>query len=611
MSIAVLIQVYDEIRRLAIAGSAVASGDFRLKKLIPPLEQAGQKAPVFAKVAQATQAVVESTDKTAAVALLELTTLVNAILYTQGATGLAGDVRPIETKTLGTLEKQASARVLKPLLVALSTSGSGRLEVIRDAVERGTFLDLRLVKPSLQSIDDHYPEIGDLIAEKVLPLYGKAILPELRAKFDMKGKAGNQRRLSLMHALDPEGTRELVKQTLEDGSKELKVVAIECLGQSDDDLGYLLEQSKARAKDVRTAALGALMKLSVADAVATVKKAVTGADLELVADRLRVSANAELVQFVLDEADKQLAKLLKLKEKKEQGAAITRMQHLLHVLDGRSDAGSEAVLLKCFARMSDLEAIKSEPSGSDLNELVARLMAHSSKPACERLIAVHETLSGPMLSHAFLAARRALPTAQLFELFGASLTAKSVKKSKKGDVLSRLAAIRDGLTDEYGDYRFSEVGETHKLPELDPRWLDVAVAAGELEVARHLARPGHAELNQLLSQQYAVLSKKKGDYESRLILETMIRIQHPEATDSVIELLQRSAKETHFGYLGYWIGRLIPDLPQEAVPKFEALLPTLPEKMVDQLMDSVSELKNSRPGSGKVGIDARVEDVKP
>jgi len=49
MSIPVLIQVYDEMRRLAIAGSAVASGDFRLKRLVEPLTKAGEKAPVFAK----------------------------------------------------------------------------------------------------------------------------------------------------------------------------------------------------------------------------------------------------------------------------------------------------------------------------------------------------------------------------------------------------------------------------------------------------------------------------------------------------------------------------------------------------------------------------------
>src|SRR6187200_2253293 len=97
MSIPVLAQVYDETRRLAIAGSAVAPGDFRLKKLIPPLEKSGEKAPIFAKVAQAAKAVVDSNEKTASVALLELATLVSAILYTQGETGAAGDLEPIES----------------------------------------------------------------------------------------------------------------------------------------------------------------------------------------------------------------------------------------------------------------------------------------------------------------------------------------------------------------------------------------------------------------------------------------------------------------------------------------------------------------------------------
>src|SRR6478736_9495666 len=97
MSIAVLMQVYDEARRLAVAGSVTAGGDFRLKKLLPPLEQAGAKAPVFAKVAETVKGVVESKEKTSATALLELTSLVNAILYTQGNTGLAGTIDAIES----------------------------------------------------------------------------------------------------------------------------------------------------------------------------------------------------------------------------------------------------------------------------------------------------------------------------------------------------------------------------------------------------------------------------------------------------------------------------------------------------------------------------------
>ena len=109
MSMQTLTQVYDEMRRLAIAGSAVAPGDFRLKKLVASLEQAGAKAPVFAKVAETAKGVVESHEKTAAARLLDLATLVNAILYTQGETGMPGALTPIETTDLGACAAQTSA----------------------------------------------------------------------------------------------------------------------------------------------------------------------------------------------------------------------------------------------------------------------------------------------------------------------------------------------------------------------------------------------------------------------------------------------------------------------------------------------------------------------
>ena len=85
------------------------------------------------------------------------------------------------------------------------------------------------------------------------------------------------------------------------------------------------------------------------------------------------------------------------------------------------------------------------------------------------------------------------------------------------------------------------------------------------------------------------------------ILNTMIRVGHPEATNATIELITKFAKSkssyTYYGY--YWIGHLIPRLPKaEALPKLEALLPTLPEKMIDQLLGYVTELKHSTPTDG-------------
>src|SRR3954463_16088036 len=109
MSIAILNQVYDEARRLAVAGSVVARGDFRLKKLLPPLEQAGAKAPVFAKVAECARAVIDGPEDQSAANLLELTSLVTAVLYTQGETGVAGALEPIESNDLGGESVQTSA----------------------------------------------------------------------------------------------------------------------------------------------------------------------------------------------------------------------------------------------------------------------------------------------------------------------------------------------------------------------------------------------------------------------------------------------------------------------------------------------------------------------
>lgn len=594
MSIAILGQVYDEVRRLAIAGGAVASGDFRLKKLVPTLEQAGAKAPVFARVGQAAQAVVESDEKTASAALLELATLVNAILYTQGETGIAGEWKPLATTDLGAASTQASARLLKPLLEALKSTGSGRLEIVRDAIERGAFKDLRLVKPALSALDDPYPELADVIAEKVLPMYGRAIVPELRTRLDIKGRGGgNLHRLRLLHKLDPEGSRELVRQALDEGSKEMRVVAIECLGTTGSDLAYLLEQAKAKAREVRAAALRALSGAgtSAAEVIGALKKAIDSEDLALIVDRVRGSKVREIHEYALAQAERQLAETLATKDAKLQGPAITRLQQLVLSLEGRADAPAEAFLLRCFEAAPKLAAIKSTPSGQDFNELLAHVMARGTPTMRQKLIAAHRALTAGMLHPAYHAARATLTPVEFYDQFSPLLAAFSAKRGKKSADSERAEALASVLMGRIGMYFHrpwtadADAGGNNEEAaprELDPRWLDAAIDAQAVDLVCHLARPGHTKLNQYLQEQVG---------DGRDVLETMVRIGHPGAADAIIDQLKKQAKATHYGYYGYWYGRLIPDLPKSVLPKFEALLPTLPEKLVDQLMEPVMALK--------------------
>src|SRR5690606_35830332 len=150
----------------------------------------------------------------------------------------------------------------------------------REACERGLFNDLRLLKPAVAALDDAYTDVREFVAKNVLPLYGQAIVPELKGKLDIKGKGGHCWRLRLLHELDPEGSASLVKEALENGSKEMKVAAIECLGKWPQRLKALLQplslllgQVAAKSKEVRQAALGALAKSDEKDAVAALEAA--------------------------------------------------------------------------------------------------------------------------------------------------------------------------------------------------------------------------------------------------------------------------------------------------------------------------------------------------
>ena len=591
MSIPVLNQVYEEMRRLAIAGSMVAAGDFRLKKLLPPLEQAGAKAPVFAKVAQAVKAVVESPESASASALLELTTLVTAILYTQGEVGADGPLEPIETVDLGAPATQAGARVLKPLLEALSTTGSGRLELIRDAHERGAFRDLRLIKPALAALDDVYPEIADLIAEKVLPIYGKAILPELRAKFDVKGRGGHPRRLRLMHRLDPAAARDLVKQALDAGSKEVKIAALECLGDHPEDLSYLIEQAAAKAQDVRAAAYQALAKIDDPGAVAVLQKALAGKDLELAAPSLRNSRSAVLLAQIIAAVREELADLSKVKDKKEAGRRIGRAVVLLNCLSGRSEPAAGKFLLEVFERRGELAKIKGDgQSGPDLNSAVVRILAGGGAELQTALAEAHATLPDEDLGFAFHAARAALPADRVFAEFSPYLAEGDGKKKSKDPARARREAVREALGG--GRYRYwwpdrESVGET------DPRWLDVAVQLEDLELVHALIRPGHAGAEAFLQKTFEATVKKSKDLHDCLaVVAAMVRAAHPGAADAFVAVLEKFGKKND--YFVYWFGTLVSSLPKSALPRIEALIPELHERVADHLMGSLQQLRDRK-----------------
>jgi hypothetical protein len=613
MSIAVLNQVYDEARRLAVAGSVVARGDFRLKKLIPPLEQAGATAPVFARVAQCAKAVVEGPEEKSAENLLELTSLVSAVLYTQGETGAPGKLEQVESVDLGGEVTQISARLLKPLLEALTNTGSGRLEIVTEAHERGAFRDLRLVKSALNGLDDPNRDVAEYLAEKVLPMYGKAVLPEVRAKFDPKGGKGHPRRLKLMHQIDPSATRDLVKQSLEVGSKDVKITAISCLGAEKEDLAYLVEQSASKTGDVRQAAYNALAKIDDPAAVAVLAKAITGKDLMLAVHAISESKSDKLADLLVDEIRSGWDDLRKLKDKKKVGDAAERLTDLIHALPNREYPPADALALDLFARRAEMAKVKGSGyySGSDVIEAVLDRMADGPKPLKVALAHAHAELADAELGAAVRAAREALPPAEVYDLFAPYVLATvGIKPGKKDKAvraaLNKRDAILDGLDADYiHSYWYDEdeddgAGGDEKTPPLDPRWLDLGVKIENLGLVFSAGRPGHAASDAFLSRLLDAELSKKSSNSIDDIVQVMARVEHPGVTEAVTASYEKFVlKKKGYAYT-YWYDEVIPVLPKSAIPQLEAFCPKLKDDDKELWAEAIQKLRDKKePHPGK------------
>jgi hypothetical protein len=592
MSIAVLHEVYTETRRLSVAGSVVAPGDFRLKKLVEPLKKAGERAPIFAKVAEYVEGVVGSNEKNAAEKLLDLTSLVCSILFTQGTTGVEGKLEDIVSSSVKTTKKQVSARMLKPLIEALTTKGSGRLEVIRSAIDLGLFSDLRLVRPALGAIDDVYGEIADLIAEKVLPTYGQAIYAELKTSFDPKGKSGHSRRMKLMHAIAPEASREVITESLSTGSAEVKIAAIQCLGDSSEDLSYLIEQSKAKAKDLRGAAYHALCKLPNPEALEVLVKAIDGKDTELVARSIGNQKPATLVAKSLERLKQQIPQLGSIKDKIKQGDAVSKVLDLLSIVENDVNAEVEKFTKDCFESSETINKIKSTPGGADIIDRVVLILRGASEASTRYLIERRDVLPVDLFAGLFEEALEKLKPKELFKIFVPYVYPKGAKKNT--NEMRRHDAIIEELRSSQNRNWFWSTDASTKRP-IEIGWLDLAIENDDIFTVIDLAEPKHPKSAKYLNDKRA--DKRLRDHEGDLELTAaLIRIGQKDAADLVIDklksLIGKKGYTNHYG----WIN-LTSRLDIETVPRLEELFsdPKLPKQWGDMLLDAINTIRENNP----------------
>jgi hypothetical protein len=599
MSLALIEESAKEVRRLAIAGSPLAVGDFRLKKLIPPLEQAGAKVPVFAQVAKAINDVVNATEADSATRLLSLSTLLNAILYTQGQTSVTGDFQKLETFPSKCASTRTTARVLKPLIEALSASGAGRLEVIKSAVERNAFNDLRLIDPAIRALGDNFGEIADLVAEKILPAYGPGIIPRLRNGLDLNGKKHDARKLEVMHRLDPVGTLDLCKKALADGSPDVKVIAIGCLGKHEDCLPLVLEQANAKNKQVRAAALEALAEHDRPEITKIFTELIANRTFDLLVGPFRRLHNRHVLNSLLDEGRKTFDLIVK-----DDSEQASRFFDVMNCLTSRKEAEVEKFLLEIFAKSSALTKLTLHnistkirpspnypiPAGWDLMAtLVGRVYGIGSPTALGAILERRGDLPVTVFPTVFRSALRTWPADIVFSEFSPLLEGKQGSAKEKREYLERFVHGGYVRVDIFPDD--PEDTDRQLMPDRlawDPRWLDAAIKANSRPIVCRLARPDHKpSLDYLLK-----FGVTKEPYYALFTVQALVRCQHPKVTDFFLEQVTRKTKGAQ--YLDHELQIFLQaakHLPPSDLPKLDQFATKLDEKFVDAFLVAIEPLR--------------------
>ena len=260
MKIQALYDLQQEINRLFIAGSKFSQDDPRLLKLVPIFEKMGEKASVFKKIAGDIDELTRTNAQESASKLMAISTLLYAVLYTQGEDIVANQQQEAQSPSFDIKEIQTSNTylTLKPIITALTQSNSGRLDILEDAYKRNIFKDFRLMPYLDQALGDKYSELADYIADTITSQAGKMLIPFVLASFKYEDKTEHVRRLRILDKLHYTDIQEIIDNIFSNNLPNLQEEAINILAKNQKNEQFIIQLADDKNKQVREAAYKAL-----------------------------------------------------------------------------------------------------------------------------------------------------------------------------------------------------------------------------------------------------------------------------------------------------------------------------------------------------------------
>jgi hypothetical protein len=202
------------------------------------------------------------------------------------------------------------------------------------------------------------------------------------------------------------------------------------------------------------------------------------------------------------------------------------------------------------------------------------------------LLAAADEDPAPNLHLVILAGRWILNPAEFFDRFAKLLESPGSKSSGKKKTEDAREVLLDVLQAKY-----VQIGALFDsgFPPLDLRWADVAVAQDQFQILARCPQQRYPQTDAYLSQKLQkLLTQKTGDTLEE-VLSVMVYVQHPEATEAVLNVFFKVFSDKT--YLLYGFRDLIAQLPATAIPELEAALSRVPDRLQGAFSEAIESLR--------------------
>ena len=255
-----LYELKNRLENVAVVGINLVKDDFRLKRAVEQVKEYSNAAKVFKQIYDMGNSLISTDDEDKCDLFLDLLALLDAVLCTQ-ATTYSGE-KPQEIKTIAKNKdyyKELHYSELSPLIYAFTETGGGRLNIITDSFKSSPEImkDFRVKTYMIHGLSDKYSEIADRMAEE-LKKQGKEVIPLLKDGFDPQGKREMISRLEIIASICKEEENDFYKYCIENGSKEIKEIAIGFLMYDQNNIDYILDLTKTEKGKLKNKAFEAL-----------------------------------------------------------------------------------------------------------------------------------------------------------------------------------------------------------------------------------------------------------------------------------------------------------------------------------------------------------------